>query len=59
MQNKKVFFGTKQEWLESEEYVVDDKFDDNFAVDFEILTVAEKIEKGFEVEEPEFEEPIF
>lgn len=59
MQSKDVFYGTREEWLDSETYIVEDIYDDKFAINFERITIAEQIEKGFEVEEPEFEEPIF
>lgn len=50
-----VYNGTREEWLQEKvEYVVDDIYDDNFAIDFSMLTIADLIKSGIDVEEPEF-----
>ena len=53
MQNSETFFGTREEWLKTEEYLYDDIYSDEFAVNFETKTNSELIEMG-NVCEPKF-----
>ena len=59
MQSKDVFYGTREEWLDSETYIVDDIYDDSFAINFETVTIAEQIENGIQIDEPKFETDPF
>ena len=59
MQSKDVFYGTREEWLDSETYIVEDIYDDKFAINFETITIAEQINNRLQIEEPEFIESPF
>ena len=59
MQSKDVFYGTREEWLDSETYIVDDIYDDSFAINFETVTIAEQIENGIQIDESKFETDPF
>ncbi len=59
MKNKKIYYGTKEEWLNENYYIVDNVYDDNFAINFEGISIKERIEKGGKIEEPKFEELVF
>ncbi len=48
-----VFYGSKEDWLNSKEYVVADILDDQFAVNFDQISIKERIARGEEVLEPE------
>lgn len=55
MENKTIFYGTREEWLKSEQYIVADIYSDDFAIDFRTHTFLTAIENGEKVEEPIFE----
>lgn len=59
MQSKDVFYGAREEWLDSETYIVEDIYDDKFAINFETITIAEQINNRLQIEEPEFIESPF
>lgn len=59
MKSENVFYGTREEWLETEKYIVDDIYDDSFSINFDTITIAEQIEKGFQIDEPKFETDPF
>ena len=48
-----VFYGSKEDWLNSKEYVIRDIFDDKFAVNFDQISIKERIAQGEKVSEPE------
>ena len=48
-----VFYGSKEDWLNSKEYVIRDIFDDQFAVNFDQISIKERIAQGEKVSEPE------
>ena len=48
-----LFYGSKEDWLNSKEYVIRDIFDDQFAVNFNQISIKEKIARGEKVSEPE------
>ena len=48
-----VFYGSKEDWLNSKEYVIRDIFDDQFAVNFDQISIKERIARGEKVSEPE------
>ena len=48
-----VFYGSKEDWLNSKEYVIRDIFDDQFAVNFDQISIKESIAHGEKVSEPE------
>lgn len=48
-----VFYGSKEDWLNSKEYVIRDIFDDKFAVNFDQISIKERIARGEKVSEPE------
>lgn len=48
-----VFYGSKEDWLNSKEYVITDILDDQFAVNFDQISIKERIARGEEVLEPE------
>ena len=48
-----VFCGSKEDWLNSKEYVIADIFDDQFAVNFDQISIKERITRGEKVSEPE------
>ena len=48
-----VFYGSKEDWLNSKEYVIKDIFDDQFAVNFDQISIKERIAQGEKVSEPE------
>ena len=48
-----VFWGSRKEWLNSKEYVLKDIFDDQFAVNFDQVSIKERIARGEKVEEPD------
>ena len=54
MTNENVFYGTKDDWLKNREYNTMDIYDDNFAIDFSLISIEERIKKGEEIEEPVF-----
>lgn len=54
MQNNFSFPGSREDWLKISKYLIEDVFDDLFAVNFETKTNAELIEMGIEISEPEF-----
>lgn len=59
MENKNaVFYGNREEWLQSKKYLFDDIYSDEFAIDFQIRTIEEWIELGVDITEPEFKEVI-
>ena len=47
------FYGSKEDWLNSKEYVIRDIFDDKFAVNFDQISIKERIAQGEKVSEPE------
>ena len=47
------FYGSKEDWLNSKEYVIKDIFDDQFAVNFDQISIKERIAQGEKVSEPE------
>ena len=47
-----VFYGSKENWLNSKEYVVADILDDQFAVNFDQISIKERIARGEKVLEP-------
>lgn len=53
MKTDNVFYGSKEDWLNSKEYVVADIFDDQFAVNFDQISIKERIARGEKVSEPE------
>ena len=53
MEISNVFWGSREEWLNSKEYVLKDVFDDQFAVNFEQTSIKERIERGEKISEPE------
>lgn len=48
-----VFYCSKEDWLNSKEYVIRDIFDDQFAVNFDQISIKERIAQGEKVSEPE------
>ena len=48
-----LFYGSKEDWLNSKEYVIRDIFDDQFAVNFDQISIKERIAQGEKVSEPE------
>ena len=48
-----VFYGSKEDWLNSKDYVIKDIFDDQFAVNFDQISIKERIAQGEKVSEPE------
>ncbi|WP_156964290.1 hypothetical protein [Clostridium sulfidigenes] len=50
----KKYFTDKEQWLKSKEYNVINVYDENFAIDFSMSTIKEKIDKNLEVQEPKF-----
>ena len=48
-----VFYGSKEDWLNSKEYVIKDIFDDQFAVNFDQISIKQRIARGEKVSEPE------
>ena len=48
-----VFYGSKEDWLNSKEYEIRDIFDDQFAVNFDQISIKERIAQGEKVSEPE------
>ena len=48
-----VFYGSKEDWLNSKDYVIKDIFDDQFAVNFDQISIKERIARGEKVSEPE------
>jgi len=48
-----VFYGSKEDWLNSKEYVIRDIFDDQFAANFDQISIKERIAQGEKVSEPE------
>ena len=48
-----VFYGSKEDWLNSKDYVIRDIFDDQFAVNFDQISIKERIAQGEKVSEPE------
>ena len=48
-----VFYGSKEDWLNSKEYVIRDIFDDKFAVNFDQMSIKERIAQGEKASEPE------
>lgn len=48
-----VFYGSKEDWLNSKEYVIADILDDQFAVNFDQISIKERIARGEEVLGPE------
>ena len=53
MKTNNVFYGSKEDWLNSKEYVIADIFDDQFAVNFDQISIKERITRGEKVSEPE------
>lgn len=54
MIKSKKYFTDKEQWLKSKEYNVINVYDKNFAIDFSMSTIKEKIDKNLEVQEPKF-----
>ncbi|KEZ87483.1 hypothetical protein IO99_05225 [Clostridium sulfidigenes] len=54
MIKSKKYFTDKEQWLKSKEYNVINVYDENFAIDFSMSTIKEKIDKNLEVQEPKF-----
>lgn len=54
MKTDNAFYGSKEDWLNSEEYVVTDISDDQFAVNFDKISINERIVQGEKVVEPNF-----
>lgn len=48
-----IFYGSKEDWLNSKEYVIADIFDDQFAMNFDKISIKERIARGEKVSEPE------
>ena len=48
-----LFYGSKEDWLNSKDYVIKDIFDDQFAVNFDQISIKERIARGEKVSEPE------
>lgn len=44
--NNDVFWGSKKDWLDTKEYMVTDISDDQFAVEFQKISIKEKIAQG-------------
>ena len=53
MKKDNVFWGSKEDWLNSKEYVIADIFDDQFPVNFDQISIKERIARGEKVSEPE------
>lgn len=51
--HRKIFYGTKDDWLSHMEYAVQDVFDDGFALNFQRVSTQELIDRGENFEEPE------
>ena len=48
-----VFWGSKEDWLNSRVYIVKDILDDQFAIDFNTITIKDMISNGENVKEPD------
>ena len=48
------YIGTRDEWLQEPVYEVQNEYIDSFALDLDIQTNAVLIEKGIQLNEPEF-----
>lgn len=53
MKKDNVFWGSKEDWLNSKEYVIADILDDQFPVNFDQISIKERIARGEKISEPE------